>query len=449
MGARRPNMRSSIYLGKDGLWHGWVTVGVKADGSADRRHRKAGTEAEVTRKVRELESQRESGSVSKPGRAPTLAEWMAEYLDVICERLVLSEKLAPRTLADYRSKTRNWILPLLGKHRLDRLTPEHLDTAYAAMLRHGLSPSTVLKVHRILSRALRIAVRRGRISRNVATLIDAPAAAASEIEPLTLDEARRILNVAAIMRNGTRWLVALALGIRQGEALGLRWSYVNLDTGEIRAWFQIQRITWQHGCADPHTCGEQWHRRACKKACKQHRHLPSCKPGCVRKGHVCFKRGCPADCTSHADRCPKRVGGGYVFRRRKGKRKLTLQCPAPLLDLLKEHRKRQMAERLRAGASWSDHDLVFTTQHGSPIERTEDWRSWKNILGQAGVRDARVHDARHTAATLLIEQGVHIRVVQEVLGHTRVTTTERYTHVATLQMRDASERISQALWDQG
>jgi site-specific recombinase XerD len=68
------------------------------------------------------------------------------------------------------------------------------------------------------------------------------------------------------------------------------------------------------------------------------------------------------------------------------------------------------------------------------------------LLWQAGVRDARVHDARHTATTLLVEQGVHIRVVQEVLGRTRVTTIERYTHVATLQMKDASERMSEALW---
>ena len=136
------------------------------------------------------------------------------------------------------------------------------------------------------------------------------------------------------------------------------------------------------------------------------------------------------------------------FGNAKGKGKLTLQCPSPVLDLLKEHRKRQAAERLRAGNAWKDHDLVFATRHGGPIERTEDWRSWKAILKQAGVRDARVHDARHTAATLLIEQGVHIRVVQEVLGHTRVTTTERYTHVATLQMKDASERISEALWGQ-
>jgi site-specific recombinase XerD len=120
-----------------------------------------------------------------------------------------------------------------------------------------------------------------------------------------------------------------------------------------------------------------------------------------------------------------------------------------VLDLLKEHRKRQTTERLRAGDAWKDHDLVFATRHGRPIERTEDWRSWKAILKQAGVRDARVNDARHTTATLLIEQGVHIRVVQEVLGHTRMTTTERYTHVATLQMRDASERMSEALWGQG
>ena len=107
--------------------------------------------------------------------------------------------------------------------------------------------------------------------------------------------------------------------------------------------------------------------------------------------------------------------------------------------MLQEHRKRQAAEWLRAGSAWTDHDLVFAMRHGGPIERTEDWRAWKALLRQAGVRDARVHDARHTAATLLIEQGVHIRVVWEVLGHTRVTTTERYTHVATLQMKEASE----------
>ena len=131
---------------------------------------------------------------------------------------------------------------------------------------------------------------------------------------------------------------------------------------------------------------------------------------------------------------------------RKGKGKLTLQCPPELLPDLKAHRRAQLAERLAAGAVWSDHDLVFTTLTGNPIDRSDDWREWKAILTAARVRDGRLHDARHTAGTLLIERGVHIRVVQEILGHTRVTTTEKYTHVASPQVRDATERLGAALW---
>ncbi len=444
--AKKPNGRSSIYLGNDGYWHGWVTVGIKPDGSPDRRHRMAKTEAEVTRKVAELEGNRGTGQVTKPGRVPTVGEWMTEYLDVICERLVASGKMGPRTLTDYRSKTRHWIIPLLGRHRLNRLAPEHLDTAYTTMLDKGLSTSTVLKVHRILSRALKVAVRRDKVTRNVATLVEAPTAAETEIEPLTREEARRILDIARTKRNGTRWSVALALGIRQGEALGLRWSYIDMDTGEIRAWFQVQRQEWRHGCDDPHACGEKWHRRPCHKKCNVHGHSSTCKPGCTKPGHACYKRPCLKDCTGHADKCLKRTGGGLVFRQRKGKSKLTLQCPPELLAQLKAHREMQDAEREKAGDRWEHHDLVFATKHGTPIERTEDWKGWKAILKQANVRDVRVHDARHTAATLLIEQGVNIRVVQQVLGHTRVTTTERYTHVSTPLMRDAGERLASALW---
>jgi site-specific recombinase XerD len=101
---------------------------------------------------------------------------------------------------------------------------------------------------------------------------------------------------------------------------------------------------------------------------------------------------------------------------------------------------------MAAGEKWTDHDLVFATLTGSPLARDDDWREWKAVLRAAGVRDARLHDARHTAATLLLEQGVHIRVVQEILGHARVTTTERYTHVASPQVRDATERMGTALW---
>ncbi|MDF5753027.1 site-specific integrase [Spongiactinospora sp. TRM90649] len=446
MGDRKPNGRSSIYLGADGFWHGWVTVGLKPDGSPDRRHRKGKTEADVTARVAALERQRESGNVSKPGRAPTVAEWMGEYLDVICERLVASGKMAPRTLDDYRSKTRHWVIPLLGRHRLDKLAPEHLDQAYTTMLERGRSSSTVLKVHRIIARALKIALRRGKITRNVATLVDAPAANDPDLTPLTREEARKILETAKSRRNAARWSVALALGIRQGEALGLRWSFVDLDAGVIKAWYQVQRKPWEHGCEDPHECGKGWHRWPCKASCREHQHHAGCTKQCKRHGHNCPTRTCPKGCTGHADRCPKRTGGGMVFRQRKGKSKLTLQCPPELLPVLRQHRAEQAAERGRAGDQWEDHDLVFATRRGRPMERSEDYKAWKALLKRAGVRDARLHDARHTAGTLLVEQGVHIRVVQEILGHARVTTTERYAHVASPLMHDASARIGAALW---
>lgn len=444
---RSSNQRSSIFFSeKDRLWHGWVSMGALNNGRPDRRHRQGRTRAEVTAKVRQLEAQRDAGRPLRPGRAPTLEEWLATYFDTICEQLVHSGKMAPRTLEDYRSKARVWIIPALGGHRLDRLLPEHLDAAYSAMYDEGLSSSTVLKVHRILSRALTVALRRDKVARNVAQLIDAPSPADSEIQPFSEAEARSIIEASRSRRNGARWLVALSLGLRQGEALGLRWSYVDLDTGVIRAWFQVQRSRWQHGCADANVCGQAWHRQPCQENCRTHRHDRACTTACRRRDHRCPRATCdPRTCTGHASHCPSRQGGGVEFRPRKGKRKLTLQCPPELLPVLRAHRTEQAKERLAAGGRWQDHDLVFATSRGLPIDRTDDWREWHAVLKSAGVRPGRLHDARHTAGTLLVEQGVHIRVVQEILGHTRVTTTERYTHVASPQVRDATERIGRAL----
>ncbi|WP_329426938.1 tyrosine-type recombinase/integrase [Streptosporangium sp. NBC_01495] len=446
-GTRTANGESSVFFSEsDGYWHGFVTMGIKDDGSLDRRHCKSKSEQKLRKKVKEFEADREAGRLAQTSRVPTLAEWMAFYLDTICTRLVASGKMAPRTLDDYRSKTRVWIIPLLGQHRLNRLLPEHLDKAYSQMHLKGRSPSTVLKVHRILSRALSVAVRREKLNRNVATLIDAPAAADTEIEAFTREEARRILKAAEGRRNAARWSVALALGIRQGEALGLRWSYIDLESGVIRAWFQVQQANFQHGCEDPHACGAKWHRPPCKTPCRIHVHTPDCSANCKNRKHACPKRPCGKNCGEHARFCPRRTGGGIVFRPRKGRRKLTLQCPPELLPVLRAHRETQDLERLMVGDAWQDHDLLFPRPNGTPESRTEDWKEWKRLLKIAGVRDGRLHDARHTAGTLLIEQGVHIRVVQEILGHTRVTTTEKYTHVAAPQVRDATARMGAALW---
>ncbi len=303
---RRPNGASSIYLGKDGSWHGRVTVGFKDDGRPDRRHIQGKTEATVIKRVRELERSRDSGAIRKAGHCPTVEEWVTTYLDTIAAR-----SLAPRSLDDYRSKAKNWIIPRLGMHRLDRLRPEHLDQLYSKMSAAGMASSHQLKVHRILSRTLEIALRRGVIARNVAKLVDAPSLREEEIEPFTQEDARKILTAAVRRRNGVRWSVALALGLRQGEALGLRWKYVDLEAEQIRVWWQVQRNKWHHGCDDPHECGS----RLDRKGRPRHRANPS-QEGSRQHQRAC-PPPCPKDCVKHASTCPKRKGGGKqsgVFR---------------------------------------------------------------------------------------------------------------------------------------
>lgn len=444
MTTRKPNRRSSIYFSDvDGRWHGWVTMGVKSDGAPDRRHRSGRTEAEVTRRVRKLEQQRDSGKVTKPGRAPTVGQWMTTYFDTICARLVATGKMAPTTLYSYRSLNRMWIAPLIGKHRLDQLRPEHLDALYVAMSEADRAEGSISKVHAIVRRALEVAVRRDVIARNVAKLIDAPSAGRAEVNPLTQDEARRILAAANNRRNGARWSVGLALGLRQGEAIGLRWNYVDLDAGEIKVWWQLQRTPWQHGCDDPAACSEGRHRRPCPQDCPK-------KVRTSGRRHACISadapRLCPANCTAHASTCPKRHGGGLVFRPPKGKSKRTVTLPPELGPVLKAHRADQLKERLTAGSAWKDNDLVFCQPNGGPIDPRADWADWKGLLVTAGVRDVRVHDGRHTAGALLIEMGVHIRAVQELLGHSDIRVTQRYTHVGSLMARDTAERMGRALW---
>ena len=432
---RRPNGTSSIYLGKDGFWHGRVTVGVKDDGSPDRRHIQRKTEAEVIKRVRKLERERDGGAVRKAGRVPTVAEWLKTYLDTIASRT-----LAPRSLDDYWSKARNWIIPRIGKHRLDRLRPEHLDQLYSKMNAAGKASSHQLKVHRIISRALEIAVRRGVIARNVAKLVDAPSLREDEIEPFTQEDARKILTAAVGRRNGVRWSVALALGLRQGEALGLRWKYVDLDAEQIRVWWQLQRNKWQHGCDDPHECGM----RLDKKGRPRHR-LKPCPENCKQHQRACPPL-CPKDCTRHASTCPQRKGGGLVFREPKGKSRRTVAIPPELVAVLKVHLEEQLAERESTGDTWKEHDLVFCEADGRPIGPRDDWEEWKTLLAEAGVRDGRLHDGRHTAGTLLIEQGVHVRTVMEILGHSDLRLTQRYTHVASPAAKDAAARMGSALW---
>lgn len=398
----------NITEGTDGFWHAWVTVGTKGNSRPDQRHVKRRTKEQVEDRIDELLAQKRSGAVVKPGRSTTVQQWMELYLETVAPR-----RCDPSTISDYRSKCRLYVYPVVGAERLDRLQPEQLDEIYLRMDRSGLAPSTQLKTHRMLTRALEIALRRQLVGRNVAKLIDAPSVRPVEQRPLDLGEAQRVLAAAVQRRNPARWAVGLGLGLRQGEALGLRWEYVDLQKQEMRVWWQLRRRGFEHGC----------------------------EPACGRRR----AGNCPAR------RLPLRTGetvleGGLILKPPKGTSKRTVPIPDELAAALAEHKAGQLVERVLADVMWVDHDLVFAEPDGRPIDPGRDYSEWTSILELAAVDHARLHDGRHTAGTILLALGADIRTVQEVLGHSDVRTTQGYTHVASEMARKATQSMGAALF---
>ncbi|GAA0622119.1 tyrosine-type recombinase/integrase [Kribbella sandramycini] len=409
---RNANGRSSIYEDVDGTWHGWVTVGVKADGSPDRRHRQAKTKTAVTKKVKALEKQRDEGNVVQVGKKPTVAEYLRLWLDTIVPQTASESSIE----STYRPRIENWVIPNIGGIRIDQLKVTDLDKLYAKVAVDGLADKSVNMAHQMIKRALKMALRRKLVSVNVADLLDAPSFDEVEVDALDLDEARLFLARAKKKRNGARWSVAFALGLRQAEALGMRWQYVDFKKARMRVW-QIKRVRFKHGCGDVTVCTEG-------------RHVARCR----------------ANCVAHARYCKARLGGGWEFRKPKGKKTRWVPIPEPLLKQLIRQKAKQDVERLAAGHLWNDLDLVFATPKGDPINPRADWAEWQEILVGTGIRESSPHDARHAAATLLLEQGVDIRVVQEILGHASLAVTKRYVHVRDKMTADAVKRAGEALW---
>jgi integrase len=396
--SREPNGASSIYKGADGYWHGRVTVGVKDDGRPDRRHVMRKVKADVVKAVRELERQRHGGSVRAAGRTWTVGEWLTYWVENIAAPAVRQN-----TLAGYRVAVNVHLIPGVGAHRLDRLEPEHLERLYAKMQRAGSSAGTANQAHRTIRTALGEAERRGRITRNPAKLAKAPRPAEIEVEPYSVEEVRQLLATAAERRNSARWAIALALGLRQGEVLGLRWSDVDLDAGTL--WVRRGRLrpTYAHGCGG--TCGK-------------------------RAGY------CPRRQLSRPETDDTKS--------RAGRRALGL--PVELVELLRRHRDEQEKERVTAAQLWRDSGYVFTTPLGEPVNPNTDYHHWKRLLADAGLRDGRLHDARHTAATVLLILGVPERAVMGLMGWSTTAMAARYQHITGVVRGDVAQRVGGLLW---
>ncbi|TWV41317.1 site-specific integrase [Streptomyces misionensis] len=396
---RQPNGRSSIYFGKDGKWHGRVTVGVRDDGTPDRRHVERKTRAEVTAAVRELEKQRDAKTVKKPGKAWTVKAWLTHWIENVAPLAVNDN-----TMVGYRVAVRKHLIPGLGAHRLDKLKPEHIEAFYAKMQANGSKPATAHQVHRTFRAALNEAVRRGHLGKNPVQLAKAPKVGEYEVEPYTVAEVQRLLKAADRHRNSARWAVALALGLRQGEVLGLRWEDVDLEGGFLVVRRSRHRPQYAHGCVEP----------------------------CGRKA---------------AGYCPQRRRTNpeiSTTKSRAGRRAVGL--PEQLVDLLRAHREAQDAEREAAGNRWDEGGWVFADEYGRTPSHRRDWAEWKALLIEANVRDGRLHDARHTAATVLLILGVPERAVMGLMGWSTTAMAARYQHMVDAVRADIARQVDGLIW---
>ncbi len=397
---RRPNGASSVYLGADGWWHGRVTVGVTEAGKPDRRHIRGKTQAIAIRKVRDLEKARDAGQTRKVGDVWTVEAWLTHWVENIA-----AAHVRPNTLSSYRVAVNVHLIPAIGRHRLEKLQPEHLEKLYARMIASGSKPATAHQVHRTIRTALNEALRRRHLTTvNPATIAKAPALGEDEVEPYSVEEIKRLLVTASERRNAARWAVALALGLRQGEALGLKWTDVDLDAGHLTVRRARQRPRWKHGC--PTSCGRS------------------------RAGH-----------------CPERIAlreDTAETKSRAGRR--TIGLPDELVAILRRHRALQAAERIKAGQLWQDGGWLFATPTGQPVNPRTDYTDWKRLLTDTGLRDGRLHDARHTAATVLLLLGVSERAVMGLMGWSNTAMVARYQHMTGAVQRDVADRLGVLLW---
>jgi len=422
--SRNANGDSSIYQDKDGNWHGRVSMGTKVDGSPDRRHVRGKNKTAVSQKVRELVRERATGEYAAAGTNPTVEQWLIHWVENVAPRNVRR-----KTLASYETDVYRHLIPGIGGNRLKRLSTVLIEKFYATLLDkrkvsgdgHTVAkyrPATVHHIHRTLSASLANAVRSNLLATNPAKNAAPPPGRTADdadyaIDPFTVSEARSIIGEVSNRRNGQRFVIALSAGLRQGEALGLRWRNVDLDSSptKVEVKEQLQRHTWRHGCGTKD---------------------PILGWPCSRK------RGCD---------CPGGHDGGLKLtpvKSRAGGRWISLDPVTA--EALRAHRRAQADERLRAGEMWEDHGFVCTQPNGRPVDPRADLREWKDVLAAAGVRESRLHDARHTAATFLLVQGVDARVVMELMGWSSIAMLKRYQHVIDQLRNEAAEKVGTYLY---
>lgn len=340
------------------------------------------TQAEALRKREGARAQLNGGILLNADRL-TLGEYMERWLGG-----PLKQSVWVRTYEDYAWLTRKHIVPALGHVKLKELTAEHLDELYVQKSDSGLGTRTINYIHSTIRVALQRAVKKRLIPHNVARDAEPPKQVQREYIILSREQLAAFFKAAA--ENEDRFeaffVMAALAGLRPGELLALKWQDLKLPEG-------------------PGEAGEAMIRRSLS--------------------------------TTH---------DGPVFREttKTSKGRAVYLLP-PVVQALRAHRKRQLEEQVRYVGLQENHGLVFPSKTGTPMSANNlSRRHFKPLLRRAGLPDVRLYDLRHTFATLWLESGEHPKILQEILGHSRISVTlDTYSHVVPHMQREAMGRFGE------
>lgn len=367
---RRGNNEGTIRKRPDGRWEARVTVQGK------QRSVYGKTREAVARKLREVQKLADEGLPIASERlmvAAYLEEWLSTSV---------KPSVRPSTYISYDRHVHRYVIPVIGKKVLNRLQPADVQRLLNGLLAQGLSSTTVQHVRASLRKALNQALRWGLVSRNVATLIDPPKSVRYRVEPLSPEEALALLQAFEQHRLGPLYTLMLGTGLRLGEASGLRWPDVDVDTGRITVRHALQRVDGSLTLLEPKST---------------------------------------------------------TSRR-------TITVPGFVTAALRRQRAQQDGERLLVGDRWQETGFVFTAHFGTPVDPHNTYRQFINLLAEHQLRRIRLHDLRHGCATLLLTQDVNPRVVMEMLGHSQISLTlNTYSHVLPSLQADAAKRLDELL----
>lgn len=407
MAKKRSSSAGSVFQRKDGRWVACVNLGW-VNGRRARKSFYGDTRREVQGKLTEALRDQQLGlpvALEKQTVEQYLTRWLSD---------VVKRTTRPATFRSYEQLVRLHIKPMIGNHSLTKLTTQQVRAMLNCKLDSGLSSRTVQYLHAILRKALNGALKDQLVVRNVAKLVEPPRGMPKEIQPLTTQEARAFLEAIKTDRLEALFTVAISLGLRQGEALALRWRDVDLEAGTLRVRYALQRS----------------------------------KP-----------KQMPAEDRTELDGGSKSTGPLEIHlvepKTKKSRREIKL--PNITRTGLAGHRLRQAQERKLSGSAWltpkiycdgrveAVDDFVFTTMIGTPFDGRNLTKRFQRILKNASIPPHRFHDLRHTAATLLAVQGVHPKAIQSVLGWDQIAMVDRYLHFADEMRKDAAVKMDAIL----